>query len=199
MRLMALLLTATLAGHAVTAQQAGPSPPAAPRSTEADATPAETRDLPVSLAKIRDGLARVVPPGLLLKDVQDTPTFRLEILERRKIEELLSTLDFKSGPKPPGGIYAYEQQRILFPAVDNPLVQPYAAFSPGELAVVTAESVAANMIGAKYVAKALKNAFRSYQEEAARAEVERAIAEYCSSKPNGGAGIEMCAPPATSR
>jgi hypothetical protein len=199
MRLMALLLTATLAGHAVTAQQAGPSPPAAPRSTEADATPAETRDLPVSLAKIRDGLARVVPPGLLLKDVQDTPTFRLEILERRKIEELLSTLDFKSGPKPPGGIYAYEQNRMLFPAVDNPLVQPYAAFNVGELAVVSAESVAENLLGAKYVAKALKNAFRSHQEEAARAEVERAIAEYCSSKPNGGAGIEMCAPPAASR
>ena len=138
-------------------------------------------------------------PGFLLKRVEDTPTFRIEILERRKVEELLSTLDFRSGPKPPGGVYAYEQQRMLFPAVDNPLAQPYAAFSPGELAVVTVESAAANMIGAKYVAKALKHAFRSYQEEAARAEVERAIAEYCSSKPNGGAGIEMCAQPATSR
>jgi hypothetical protein len=138
-------------------------------------------------------------PGLLLKGVEDTPTFRIEILERRKIEELLSTLDFKSGPKPPGGVYAYEQQRMLFPTVDNPLAQPYAAFSPGELAVVIAESAAANMIATKYVAKALKNAFRSYQEEAARAEVERAIAEYCSSKPNGGAGIEMCAQPTTSR
>jgi hypothetical protein len=137
-------------------------------------------------------------PGFLLKRVEDTPTFRIEILERRKVEELLSTLDFKSGPKPPGGVYAYEQQRMLFPAVDNPLAQPYAAFSPGELAVVTAESLAGNM-GARYVAKALKNAFRSYQVEAARAEVEKAIAEYCSSKPNGGAGIEMCAQPATSR
>jgi hypothetical protein len=199
MRLMALLLTATLAGGAGTAQQATPSPPVAPRPTEPDTTPAATRDLPVSLVRIRDGLARMTTPGLLLRGVEDTPTFRVEILERRKIEELLSTLDFKSGPKPPGGVYAYEQQRMLFPSVDNPLVQPYAAFSPGELAVVTAESAAANLIGAKYVAKALKHAFRSYQEEAARAEVERAIAEYCSSKPNGGAGIEMCAQPTTSR
>ena len=199
MRLMALLLTATLAGRAVTAQQAGPSPPAAPRSTEPDATPAASRDLPVSLDRIRDGLARIATPGLLVRDVHDTPTFRIEILERRKIEELLSTLDFKSGPRPPGGVYAYEQNRMLFPAVDNPLAQPYAAFNVGELAVLSAESVAENLIGAKYVAKALKNAFRSHQEEAARAEVERAIAEYCSSKPNGGAGIEMCAPPATSR
>jgi len=199
MRFMALLLAATLAGHAGAAQQATPSPPAAPASTEPAPAPAATRDLPVSLVKIRDGLARPAAPGFLLKGVEDTPTFRIEILERRKIEELLSTLDFKSGPKPPGGVYAYEQQRMLFPAVDNPLVQPYAAFSPGELAVVTAESAATNMLGAKYVAKALKNAFRSYQVEAARAEVERAIAEYCSSKPNGGAGIEMCAQPATSR
>jgi hypothetical protein len=199
MRLMALLLTAALAGRTVTAQQAGPSPPAAPASTPPDATPAATPDLPVSLARIRDGLARAATPGLLLKDVRDTPTFRLEILERRKIEELLSTLDFKSGPKPPGGIYAYEQNRMLFPAVDNPLAQPYAAFSVGELAVVSAESVGEKLLGGKYVAKALKNAFRSSQQQAARAEVERAIAEYCASKPNGGAGIEMCAPPAASR
>jgi hypothetical protein len=199
MRLMALLLAASLAGRAGAAQQARPSPPAAPASTEPDATPAATRDLPVSLVKIRDGLARTTTPGFLLKGVEDTPTFRIEILERRKIEELLSTLDFKSGPKPPGGVYAYEQQRMLFPAVDNPLAQPYAAFSPGELAVVTVESVAGNMIGARYVAKALKSAFRSYQVEAARAEVERAIAEYCASKPNGGAGIEMCAQSTASR
>ncbi len=199
MRLMALLLTAALGGRAVTAQQAGPSPPAAPAPTQPDATPAATPDPPVSLGRIRDGLARSATPGLLLKDVQDTPTFRLEILERRKIEELLSTLDFKSGPKPPGGIYAYEQNRMLFPAVDNPLAQPYAAFNVGELAVVSAESVAEKLLGAKYVAKALKNAFRSSQQQAARAEVERAIAEYCASKPNGGAGIEMCAPPAAPR
>src|SRR5580704_7681507 len=173
MRLMALLLTAALGGRAVTAQQAAPSPPAVPAPTQPDATPAATPDLPVSLARIRDRLARAATPGLLLRDVQDPPTFRLEILERRKIEELLSTLDFKSGPKPPGGVYAYEQQRMLFPSVDNPLVQPYAAFSPGELAVVTAESLAGNM-GARYVAKALKSAFRSYQVEAARAEVEKA-------------------------
>jgi hypothetical protein len=188
-----------LASGAVTAQQAAPPPPAVPRSTDPDTAPAATRDLPVSLIKIRDGLSRMATPGLLLRGVEDTPTFRVEILERRKIEELLATLDFKSGPRPPGGVYAYEQQRMLFPSVDNPLAQPYAAFSPGELAVVTAESAAANLIGARYVAKALKNAFRSYQEQAARAEVERAIAEYCSSKPNGGAGIEMCAQPTTSR
>jgi hypothetical protein len=33
--------------------------------------------------------------------------------------------------------------------------------------------------------------------QAARAEVERAIAEYCAGKENGGAGIQICEPPAT--
>jgi hypothetical protein len=47
--------------------------------------------------------------------VQDTPTFRVEIRERQKIEALLATLDFKSGPAPPGGLYAYEQQRSCSP------------------------------------------------------------------------------------
>jgi hypothetical protein len=198
MRLMALLLTAMLVGPTAMAQQGRPSPPAPSVSPEPDAKPAATHDLPVSLEKIRGGLERLAGPGLLLKALEENPTFRVEIRERRKIEELLSTLDFKSGPTPPGGVYAFEQQRVMFPAVDNPMAQPFAAFSPGELAVVSAES-AVSMIGAKYVAKGLKNAFRSYQAQAARAEVERAIAEYCAAKPNGGAGIEMCTPPTTSR
>jgi hypothetical protein len=199
MRLMALLLVASLSGAAAMPQQGAGAPPAVPPSSEPDAKAATPRDLPVSLDKIRDGLDRPTMPGRLLKGVDNAPTFHIEILEQRKIEELLSTLDFKGGPKPPGGVYAYEQQRVMFPAVDNPMAQPYASFNPGELAVMAAESAAVNTLGAKYIAKALKNAFRSSQQQAARAEVERAIAEYCAAKPNGGAGIEMCAPPTTAR
>jgi hypothetical protein len=190
MKLMALLLGATLMGHAAMAQQARPSPPAAPASLESDAKPAATGNLPVSLDKIREGLERITAPGLLIKGVEDTPTFRVEILEQRKVAELLSTLDFTSGAKLPGGAYAYEQQRILFPPADHPIAQP--------LVVISAEA-AANLIGARYVAEAVKNAFRVSQQQASRAEVERAVAEYCAGKPNGGAGIEMCAPPPSSR
>jgi hypothetical protein len=189
MEMMVLLFTGMLAGSAGIAQQGQPLPPA-PAAPSADAKPAAIHDLPVSLDKIRDGLGRVTTPGLLLKGVEDTPTFRVEIMERRKIEELLSTLDFNGGPKPPGGIYAYEQQRILFPPVDYPFTPP--------LVVVSAET-AANLIGGNYVAKALKNAFRTSQQQADRAEVERAIAKYCAAKPNGGQGIELCAPTPASR
>ena len=197
MRLIALVFTATLVCSAAAAQPAKPSSTPSPPSSDADAKAAADRDLPVSLGKIRDALERASAPGFLLKNVQDTPTFRIEIRERQKLEELLGTLDFKSGPTPPGGVYAYEQQRVMFPAVDNPLAQPYAAFNQTELLIVGAQSIATGML-AKYVAKGLKDAYRTHQLQAARADVERAIAEYCAGKENGGAGIQICDPPATS-
>lgn len=196
MRLIALLFTATLFCSAAAAQTAKPSSPPSAPSSDADAKAAADRALPVSLGKIRDALERASAPGFLLKNVQDTPTFRVEIRERQKIEELLATLDLKGGPTPPGGVYGYEQQRVMFPAVDNPLAQPYAAFNQTELLIVGAESAVSSML-AKYVAKGFKEAYRTHQLQAARAEVERAIAEYCASKENGGAGIQICEPPAT--
>jgi len=56
-----------------------------------DAKTAADRDFPVSLGKIRDALERAAASGFLLKNVQDTPLFRIEIRERQKIEELLET------------------------------------------------------------------------------------------------------------
>ena len=197
MRLIALLLTAMLIGSGAAAQTAPLSSPPSPASSDADARAAAERDFPVSLGKIRDALERAsAGPGFLLKNVEDTPLFRIEIRERQKIEDLLGTLDFKAGPTPPGGVYAYEQQRVMFPAVDNPLAQPYAAFSQTELAIVAAQSAVSSMV-AKYVAKGLKDAYRANQLQAARAQVDRAIAEYCAGKENGGAGIQICEPPAS--
>ena len=195
MRLIALLLTAMLIGADAAAQTAPSSPPPSSASSDADARAAAERDFPVSLGKIRDALERAsAAPGFLLKNVQDTPLFRIEIRERQKIEELLGTLDFKAGPTPPGGVYAYEQQRVMFPPVDNPMAQPYAAFDQTQLAIVAAQSAVSSMV-ARYVAKGLKDAYRAHQLQAARADVDRAIAEYCAGKENGGAGIQICEPP----
>jgi len=194
--MIALLLTAMLIGPAASAQTATSSPSPSPASSDVDAKTAADRDFPVSLGKIRDALERAAASGFLLKNVQDTPLFRIEIRERQKIEELLGTLDFKAGPTPPGGVYAYEQQRVMFPAVDNPLAQPYAAFSQSELAMVAATSALSSTL-AKYVAKGLKDAYRAHQLQTARTEVDRAIAEYCAGKENGGAGIQLCDPPAS--
>ena len=177
-----------------TAQQAEPSPPDGNPSPDTDAK--STPDLPVSLDKIRDALERPTAPGQLLRalDNNKPPDFRVEIREKRKLEELIATLNFKSGPTPAGGVYAFEQQRMLFPPADNPLAQPYAAFNQGQLMTILVE----NLVGKYLAEKAISGITRAVRERAeadARREVEEAIADYCVSKPNHGAGIQLCAPP----
>jgi hypothetical protein len=196
MRLIALLVTGFLMSAPATAEQAQSSAPAGNPSPDADAK--ITPELPVSLDRIRDALERPTAPGQLLRalDNNKPADFRVEIREKRKLEELIATLDFKGGPTPAGGVHAFEQQRMLFPSVDNPLAQPYTAFNQGQLMTILVE----NLVG-KYLAdKAVSAITRSVRERAeadARREVEEAIAEYCSGKPNHGAGIQICTPVVT--
>jgi hypothetical protein len=196
MRLTALLLTVCLGAAPVSAQQADPSSPAANPSPQADAK--STPDLPVSLDKIRDALERPAAPGQLLRALDNgkQPDFRVEIREKRKLDELIATLDFKSGPTPAGGVYAFEQQRMLFPPVDNPLAQPYAAFSQGQLLTILVENLVGKYLAEKAVS-AVTKAVRERAEAEARREVEEAIAEYCASKPDHGAAIQLCTPVVT--
>ena len=197
MGLLAVLLMAILAPAPARAQQSSSSPSAAASSSAKDTKgqpSSRERDLPVSLLKIRSALEQT--PAELLKGLGEKPHFYVEIRERQKIEELLATLSFTSGPVPPGGLYAYEQQRSLFPAVDNPLMQPYAAFSQGELLTILME----NLVGRYLVGRAIRSvrsAQRANAEAAAREQVHQAIDEYCAAQPNGGAGIRMCAISAT--
>ncbi len=85
----------------------------------------------VSLERIREGLKKPAESKLRNLDVQ--ADFSVQIEEQRRINEIMSKLDFKSGPAPAGGLYSYEQQLRLFNPTDRPLQQPYAAFSGGEL------------------------------------------------------------------
>ena len=194
MRLTTLLVTGFLATAPAMAQQPSPeqpSPPPAPASQTADA-PAP-RELPVSLDKIRDGLERPAGTGQWLKTLDKQPDFRVEIREKQKLEDLIASLDFKAGPTPAGGVTAFEQQRMLFPSVDNPLAQPYAAFNQGQLLTILVE----NLVGKYFAGKAMSavsSAQRAIAEEAARHEVEDAIADYCAARPNHGAGIQLCTP-----
>ncbi len=189
---MALALAAILLASPAFAQSGQTSSAGVPASSQPDAGPAPSPQLPVSLDKIRGALERP-PPGQLFRGVDEKPTFRIEILERQRIEELLSTLDFKSGPTPPGGVYGYEQQRVMFPSVDYPLAQPYAAFSQGQLLTILFE----NAIGKYIVDRAgssIKKAIHERSEATVRREVDEAIAEYCAGKPDGGVGIQLCDP-----
>jgi len=180
MRLILLAFTAALLARPVSAREAGSS---APEDTGA------AFDLPVSLDRIKEGLER--SPTLSFRTLDERPTFRMQILERQKIEELLSTLDFKSGPSPAGGIYWNEVQRQMWPSVEHPLNQPYAAFSQGELLTILVENLAGKYLGGKAL-NAVGRAERSRAEAAAHQEVQQAIREYCSAQPDNGSGIEIC-------
>ena len=199
MRLLALLLSALLAAPTLAAQAAQEPAASSPAAESSSAADAKTNGaLPVSLGKIREGLERPTATQMLKselsKAVDREPNFRLEIQERQKIEELLATLDFKSGPTPAGGLYAFEQQRITTPSVDNPLAQPYAAFNQGQLLTILVENLAGKYLAGK-AADAITKSMRERAEAAARKDVADAVADYCAGKPNNGAGLEICTTP----
>src|SRR5216684_553450 len=175
MVLVPLLFAAMLVALPVMAQDSSVSSPgAAAQSSGADTQPG---DLPVSLDHIRAGLKRQAT-DTLLRRVEIPPDFRIQILEQQKINDMLSKLDFKhlSGPVPAGGLYGYEQQQRLFNSVDHPLVQPYAAFSGGELITIAIENLIAKYLGGRLV-NAITDAERARAERAAREEVNKAIAD----------------------
>jgi hypothetical protein len=212
MRLISLLFTATLIASPAAAQQrtasslqdpqpaAATQPPASgdrqpaaagqPSTTDGQPPAGSQFDFPVSLDKIKGALEQQAP-STTLRMTDNRPTFRIQILERQKIEELLATLNYKAGPTPAGGVYWNEVQRQMWPAVDNPLRQPYSAFNQGELLTILIE----NLVGRYLVDKgagALKGAARAHAESTAREEVRQAIRDYCAAQPNGGAGIQIC-------
>ena len=173
MRLVSLVVMATLA--------AGPAAAQGVRLSTAQSAPSDTPrfNLPVSLDNIREALAR--PP--VLRGLDRKPDFSVTIEEAQRLEELFRALEFKMGPAPPGGLYAYEQQRLLFNPTDHPLVQPYAAFSGGELITLAIEGLVGRwLMGA--AKNGLTGAERKHAEKNAREEVTRAITQFCAEQPD---------------
>ena len=140
-------------------------------------------NLPISLDKIREGLSQPAPAEPLKGlGPGEQPTFRVSISEQQKFEQMLSRIKWDPpGPQVAGGIYAYEQQERIFPRINNPRVQPYGAFTTGEVATLAVEALIE-----KYVAEKMKNvvgtALREQAEREARAEVARSLAAYWSSQ-----------------
>jgi len=173
MRLVSLVLAALLAAQPAVAQGVQPAPA---QSAKADTW---QFNLPVSLDNIREALAR--PPVLLGLDRK--PDFSVTIEEAQRLEELFRSLEMKMGPVPPGGLYAYEQQRLFFNPTDHPLSQPYAAFSGGELITLAVEGLITRWV--TDVAKnGLSGAEKKRAEKNAREEITRAIAQFCAEQPD---------------
>jgi len=195
MRLSALLFMAIALAAPARAQQGPASAPAdSPRAEQGQTAPQKPADgqelhLPVSLDKIKEALQNA--PATPLLKIDERPTFRVQIRERQKIEELLATLNFKKEPVPAGGIYMQEQQRLMFNPVDNPLVQPYAAFNQGELLTILIENLVGRYLAGK-ATDAISKAERAHAEAQAKEEVRTAVAEYCNAQPNAGIGLQIC-------
>ena len=143
---------------------------AVPSAAQTDERPLE---LPVSLERIREALASDKPSILDALDLQ--PNFRVEVQENHpNFGEMLSAEKMRGGPVPPGGLYAYEQQRMLFPNSTPPL------FSFDTLPLFR------ELVGA------IGDMRRARGAAAARQEVERAMAVFCAAQPGGGEGIAGC-------
>jgi hypothetical protein len=136
----------------------------------------DSLNLPVSLAHIREALTHL--PVEPLRGLNDHPHFRVIVAERQKFQALVDALKFETGPVIPGGLYGYDQQQRLFPSVDNPLVQPYAAFNGGEIATLTLEA----LIGHFLAQRIFHPGNDTKREREAREEVERALAEFLTSQ-----------------
>ena len=179
MRLLSLFLAAFATTAPTWAQETKPAAPPAEASKEQ--TPL---NLPISLEKIREGLSQPAPAEPLKGlTAAEQPTFRIVIAEQQKFEELLAKIKFDPpGPQVAGGIYAYEQQQRLFPRIDNPRVQPYGAFTTGQIATLAVEALIEKYIAEK-MAHVIGGALRAQAEREAREEVARALAAYWASQP----------------
>jgi len=177
MKRLLFVIGACLIGAPLFAQDA-----AAPAATQPAPAPL---NLPVSLDKIKEGLSQAQPAEPLkgLTPSPDTPTFRVNVTEQQKFEELLAKIKWDPpGPQVAGGIYAYEQYERLFPRISNPRAQPYSAFSGGEVATLAVEALIEKYV-AERMAKVVGTALREQAERDAREEVARSLKSYLESRP----------------
>jgi hypothetical protein len=167
--LVAPLFGLLLLGSPVGAQQP---------ASEADKASATAPSLPVSLDRIREALAQA-PPTEPLKGLNEQPTFRLQIQERQKINQIMDSIKFDGGggPEVAGGRANYEMQRLLFPPVDNPLFQPYAVFTTGQVLTLAAEALVEKLVVQK-MSRVFGGILRAQAEREAREEVARSLAAF---------------------
>jgi hypothetical protein len=139
-------------------------------------------DLGVSLDRVRFALAQTALPPL--KIAPDTPTFRVQIVEKPPFT-LPSFIETMKTPRqwvPSGGVANYEFMNMVTP----PQARPYGAFNSGELAQVAATSLvsALLMYGLKRAAGYVYDQYQAGVEARAREDVKRELEEFLIEHPN---------------
>src|SRR5262245_1325992 len=100
--------------------------PAAPRGVMVPA-----RELPVSLGRIRRELKK--PESKRLFTPPSQADFSTQVIEKQRFQDLLSLIDFGSGPIAPGGFYAHQQRQVLGNQQSQPLINIDAMAAGGAL------------------------------------------------------------------
>ena len=152
---------------AASAQQKEDAPAPPSDQSETTPTPINPDALPVSISRIQKALSRA--PVIRPESVR--PVFRVQVFSRSPtIDDILGP-NWRQGPTPLG---AMTHQEFLDLVTPND-VKGYAAFDNKQAVTVAATSFALQWAAMKAIDK-LKEAITERQKEAARKEVQEALA-----------------------
>ena len=135
----------------------------------APSAPAAQEELPVSLDRIQRALSTTTKPAIELKEQH--PVFRLEVYGKKPTLEDLLGEKFWLGPAPYGGM----THREFLEKVTPKELQNYGAFSGASLLQVTALTLLEQW-ALKQAIQKFRSALNNHEREAARKEVEDALA-----------------------
>jgi hypothetical protein len=165
------MVSGVVSGLVLAALLTGPSGPLARHqgaSSTAEQVSMDPDALPVDLDKIQRAVSQ--PPAIRLETLR--PVFRVEIFARKPTIEDILGADYLKGPAPMNGSMTHQEFLNLVTPKD---VQGYAAFSNKQALTVAATSVALQWALRQAIQK-FKDAKAEREREAARREVEEALA-----------------------
>lgn len=150
---------------------AQPAPTRPQRAPDEDTAGDASGDLPVSLDRIRRGLARTGRPDVLI--LPDLPVYSVSI-ERRlpRLDAYYGSGRWTYGPAMPSAM----SHREFLEAVTPKDALPYGSFTSGELAQVVATSIGGAYL-LQAITSAIKDAVRKRKEAAAKQEVQETLDE----------------------
>jgi hypothetical protein len=178
--LLGLSLTGPVGVWAQDVQLQQASPPAIRSQSPTRPSPDE---LGVSLDRIKFALGQAQPPQLKLELEQ--PTFRIQIIEKHKpwlLPEFSESLRTPWAPVPSGGLTYYEFMKM----VTLPQLQPYGAFSSGELALVAATTIVTSLIiyGLQHGVRDMRETSRERQIAEIREQVRKELEDFLRANPD---------------